>query len=184
MSSDVVDLHICICMRRSCDRAGLPAPFHLLCRICSLYWPVTRSHVTAAVFQTRARFGDIFTSDFVEWRSTVLWALERRRAQSSCSVCCEGSFGDLRWESEWVTDWRRPGASPLSRVVLLCSTPHRGTTVSCLRNYTLTTSRSSTTCYDYWRQASPPFCALRFFAEEAPRCYRQKCDQHTSISRK
>jgi len=32
---------------------------------CSVYWPVTRGHVTAAVFQTRAWFCDTFTSDFV-----------------------------------------------------------------------------------------------------------------------
>jgi len=37
------------------------------------------------------------------WRSTVLWVLEKCQARSSCSVCCEGSFGDSRWEWEWVT---------------------------------------------------------------------------------
>jgi len=81
------------------------------------------------VFQTRARFYDTFTSDFVEWRSAVLWVLERCRARSSCSVCCEGSLGDSRWEWEWVTewyDWRSLGASPLSRSTVFFATPwHR-----------------------------------------------------------
>jgi len=87
---------------------------------------VTRSHATAAGFQTPARFCDSFTSDFAGWRSTVLWVLERRRAQSSCSVCCEGWFEESRWEWEWVTewyDWRRPGARPLSRSAVFFTTP-------------------------------------------------------------
>jgi len=36
-------------------------------------------------------------------------------------------------------------------VVLLCFSPHRDTTVSCRTNDTLTTSSSSTDCYDDWR---------------------------------
>jgi len=67
-------------------------------------WLEFISHVTATVFQTTARFYDTFTSDFVERRSTVLWVLGRRRARSSRSVCCEGLFGDSRWEWEWVTE--------------------------------------------------------------------------------
>jgi len=108
-----------------------------------VYFRMTRSHVTAAVFQTRARFYDTFTSDFVEWRSTVLWVLERRRARSSRSVCCEGSFGDSRWEWGRVTeryDWRSPGASPLSRSTVF--SPHRDTVLTCLTIDTLITSSS------------------------------------------
>jgi len=81
--------------------------------------------VTTTVFQTRARFYDTFTSYFVEWRSRVLWVLERLRARSSCRVCCKGLFGNSRWEWEWVNEWynwRRPGASPLSRSTVFCHT--------------------------------------------------------------
>jgi len=144
MSSEVVDLHICICMRVSsyqllivpvcCAVAAEPHSPPRRCRADPVYrpcWPVSpvyhcmsRSHVTAAVFQTRARFYDT-----LEW-----------------------SFGDSRWEWEWVTewyDWRSPGTSPMSRLTVF--SPHRDTAVSCLTNNTLTTSSSSTDCYDDWR---------------------------------
>jgi len=97
---------------RPARAASLTVSIHLP----SVYWPVTRSHVTAVVFQTLVRFCDTFTSDFGEWRSTALWVLERRRARSWCSARCEGSFGDSWWKWEWVTEWYdRQGASPLSR---------------------------------------------------------------------
>jgi len=41
-------------------------------------------------------FWSLLKSDVVEWRSTMLWILERCRAHSSCSVGCG-----------WY-DWRRP----------------------------------------------------------------------------
>jgi len=66
----------------------------------------------------------------------VLWILERRRAQSSCNVCCE-----------WY-DWRRPWVN------LLCCSPHCNTAESCLANDTLTTFSSSSDCYDDWRRPS------------------------------
>jgi len=60
MSSDVVDLHICICMRvfvhaaKPCSPPSLPSwPGFPACWFtCSVYWPVTRSLMTAAVVQT------------------------------------------------------------------------------------------------------------------------------------
>jgi len=82
-----------------------------------VYYRVTSSYVTAAEFQTQARFYNTFTSDFVEWKSTELWLLERCRAQILCSVCCERLFGDLQWKWEWVTKWYdywSPHANPLS----------------------------------------------------------------------
>jgi len=72
------------------------------------------------------------------------------------AVCCEGSFGDSRWEWKWVTewyDWQSPGASPLSRSTVFL--PHHDTAISWLTNDTLTASSSSTDCYDDWHQASP-----------------------------
>jgi len=82
--------------------------------------------------------------------------LERCWAWSSCSVCCEVSFEDYRWQWEWVTkwyDWRSPGANPPSRSTVF--SPHRDTVVNCVTNDTLTTSSSNTACYDYRRQALP-----------------------------
>jgi len=129
--------------RRSCARAGLPAPRNLPCRFHSpvlftgrtrrvfphtvspAYYRMTRSHVIDLLFWKRSRELFTFTSDFVKWRSTALWVLERRRARRSRSVCCERSFGDSRWEWEWVTewyDWRRPGASSLSRFTVFFAT--------------------------------------------------------------
>jgi len=78
------------------------------------------------LFRKRSRELFTFTSDFVEWRSKALWVLERRRTRKSRSMCCEGSFGDSRWEWEWVTewhDWRSLGASPLSRSAVFFATP-------------------------------------------------------------
>jgi len=141
----------CICYAAAVEPRSPPRR----CRADPVYrpcWPVlpvycrmTRSHVVGVLFWKRSRELFTFTSDFVEWRSTMLWILERRRARSSCSVCCEGSFDDSRWERGWVTEWynwRNPGASPLSHSTSFL--PHRDTAVSCLTNDTLTIQ------FKYW----------------------------------
>jgi len=109
---------------RRCRADPVYRPFWpVLC----VYYRMTRSHVIDLLFwKTRSREFFTFTSDFVEWRWTVLWVLERRQARRSRSVCCEGSFGDSRWEWEWVIewyDWRSLGASPLSRSIVFFATP-------------------------------------------------------------
>jgi len=127
MSSEVVDLHICICICTSYC-------FYLcrlrLCTAATLQWPaapptthrhsflamLTCLHLFATVWREVTwppqcsnwgrDFSTLFKSDIVQWRSTVLWILQRRRARSSCSVCCG-----------WC-DWRRP----LSRSAVLFAT--------------------------------------------------------------
>jgi len=97
-----------------------------------------------------------FPSDVVEWR---LWVLERHRAQRLHSVCCEPSFGDSQWEWESVTEWYdcwSPAASPLSHSL------HRDSVVSCLTNDMVTTSSSSTDCFDDWCQVSSTVCHLSY----------------------
>jgi len=114
---------------------------------------MTRSHVTAAVFKTRARFYDTFTSDFVEWRSTVLWVLERGRTRSSCSVCCE-----------WY-DWRR-------LVLVRCRSTVFATPWHCRElsdeRYADHIQFKYTDCYDDWRQASPTVCRPSYDANSPP----------------
>jgi len=51
-----------------------------------------------------------FISDFVEWRSTMLWVLESRQSQRLCSVLWQ--FGNSQWEWEPATkcyNWRSTG---------------------------------------------------------------------------
>jgi len=50
---------------------------------------------------------------------------------------------------------QRPRLVLVRWVVLLCFSPHRDAAVSCLTNDALTTSSSSTNCYDDWRRVSP-----------------------------
>jgi len=152
MSSICIFVYVCVFLRTiywSYLCAALPRLSHVARRVAAepnqftgradlfhLFTTVLPEVTWPPLFQTRARFYDTFTSDFVEWRSTaLLWVFERRRARSFWSVCCEGSFGDTRWEWGWVTewyDWRSHGANPLSHSTVF--SPHCDTTVSCLTN--------------------------------------------------
>jgi len=86
MSLICIFSYVCVFLRTSHWLHLCAAPPRSSRFTCSVYWPVTRSHVTAAVFQTWARFCDTFTPYFVDWRSTVLWVLERRRYRAVCAV--------------------------------------------------------------------------------------------------
>jgi len=96
-------------------------------------------------------------SDVVEERSTVLSILERSRARSSGSVCCE-----------WC-DWRRPWFD------VLCCSPHCDIVKSCLTNDTLITFVRvlSATTTDTSRHrpfaARPTMPAVRFRRCRLPR---------------
>jgi len=190
MPSGVIDLHICIYMRVSSyqsvnilaqyiDWAAQPAavaaeptqfsgladsPVLLTGRWLEVTWPPLCFKLGRG-FATLSR-QTLLSEDrqcYESWRDSEL---ERSR-----SVYCEGSFGDSRWE--WVSEWYAGEVLVLGRwVVLLCFPPHCDTAVSCLTNNTLTTSSSSTDCYDDWHQASPtvhrpsydasrPFCRGR-----------------------
>jgi len=141
----------CTCVRLDCTpQLRLHNPPHRCradpvfrpCWLVSLiYYHMTRSHMTATVFWTQAQFYDTFTLNFVEWRLTVLWVLERCWARTSCSVC------DTTGRDLVLICW----------VDLLCFSPHCDTAMSCLTNDTLNTSSSSTDCYDDWLQASLTF---------------------------
>jgi len=108
VSSDFVDLHICICMSVSlyqllivplcCAAAAEPRSLPRHCRASPVYWPcwpvspvyyrMTRRHVIDLLFWKRSLELFSVMSDFVEWRLTVLWVLEKPRTRSLCNVCC------------------------------------------------------------------------------------------------
>jgi len=146
ISSDVVDLHICICVRvssyqlliipvccaaatepRSPPRSGRADPVYRSCwPVSSVYYRMTKSHVIDLLFWKRSRELVSFTSDFVEWRSTVLWVLERRRARKD-RLETRGESG-----SESPSDTTGEDLVLVRWVVLLCFSPHRDTAVNCL----------------------------------------------------
>jgi len=110
--------------------------------------------------QTGRDFSTLFKVRRCWIKTTVLWILEKRRARSSCSVCCESwrnaelgvravcAVGDTTDEDRWVD--------------LLCCSPHCDIAESCLTNDTLTTFSSSSDCYDDWRRTSPTVRRLSY----------------------
>jgi len=160
MPSEVVDLHICICIVPvpfcTCVRTGFVPQLHcrslLRRRRPSFPAVLTCFHLFATVWREVTwaplcsnwghDFSTLFKSDVVESGSTVLRILERSRAWSSW-VC---AVGDTTDEEGWVD-------------LLWCS-PHCDTADSGLMNDTLATFSSSSDCCDdptvLWCQQSIP----------------------------
>jgi len=115
---------------------------------------MTRSHLINRVVLNDSANLFTFTSDVVERRSTVMWVWWDAELGDR-AVYAVTEFGDSQWEWESPSDTTDEALATYSWVVLLFSRLHRDTAVSCLTNVTLITSDSSTTLYDYWRQASP-----------------------------
>jgi len=151
ISSDVIDLHIAYIL------AALPLQSCAAqCRHIYLFDELTKFTGHADPFHL-----------YTTVRPDVTWSIccfENDRANNSLSrqtmlsedrQCCE-SQRDAELRDRAVCAVRdcleTHGAESF---VLLCFSPHRDTAISCLTNDTLTTSSSSTDCYDDWRQASP-----------------------------
>jgi len=149
MSSEVIDLHICICIHsnhclylythRLRAAAALP-PTQFSGRV-DLFSPVCyctmRSHVTASVFKLGARFLDTFHVRRCWIKIDRALNLER---EAELGVHTVSAVGDTTDEDRWVD--------------LLCCLSCCDTAESCLMNNTLTTFSSSSYCYDDWRQLS------------------------------
>jgi len=145
---------------------GPPMPRHFPCRLDS---PV--------LFTGRA---DLFTSVWPEvmWIDllfkTIMQTIHFHIRLCSVKIDSAVSLGEMP-SSEfaqcvlWKIVWSESGSKSLSdttgkvlvlvqRVVLLFFLQHHDTAVSCLTNDMLTTSSSSTDCYNDWCQASPIVC--------------------------
>jgi len=151
MSSEVVDLHICICIHTShwlylCMHRlraaevlpwpAAPPPTHFSSCV-DLFSPLcycmTRNNVTAAVFKLGARFLDTFQVRH------CLSAVNLGKMLSSEFVQCV----------LWVIRLTKTVESVCCAVRHICDTAE-----SCLTNDMLTTFSSSADCYDDWRRPS------------------------------
>jgi len=143
MFSEVVDLHICICIHTShCLDAAAALPqlaansvsgsADLVLPVC---YRMTRSHVTATVFKLGRNFSTLLQSDIVELRSTVLWILRKmlslefmqcvlwviRLTKTVESICCAVRHTVALPRAVWQTI-----CSPHSVRVLIATTTVAG----------------------------------------------------------
>jgi len=105
--------------------------------------------VTAAGFQTQARFATLSRQTLLseDRQCCESWRDAELGVRAVCTVRDRlETRGESGSESPSDTDWRSPGASLLSHSTVFL--PHGDTAVSCLTNDTLTSSSSSTDCYD------------------------------------
>jgi len=157
MSSEVVDLHICICIRTShylylcthrlhaavacCTTADPPTQFSgsfdLFPPVC---YRMMRSRDRRCV-QTGGVISQHFSSQTLlnkDRQCCEFW----RNAKLGVRVVCV--VGDTTDDGRWVD--------------LLCCSPHCDTAESCLMNDMLATFSMSSDCYDDWRWLSPTVC--------------------------
>jgi len=153
MSSEVVDLHICICIRTShclyLHTHRLHAAVVACCDAADLVFPPCRPVFTCLLpcdEESRDRRCDQ-TGGTISRRFSSPTLLNKDRQ------CCESwrevelgvhavyAVGETTDENRWVD--------------LLCCSPHCDTAESCLTNDTLTTFSLSSDFYDDWRQPSP-----------------------------
>jgi len=152
MFSEVVDLHIYICIRIS---HCLYLRKHTLHTAATLLQPAVPPPICWPSFLTMLTCLHLFA--IVWWE--VMWLLMcsisqhfQQKLLNKDQQCCESrrdvelgvhavcAVGDTTDEDRWVD--------------LLCCSPHYVTAESCLTNDTLPTFSSSSDCYDDWRRPS------------------------------
>jgi len=183
MSSEVVDLHICICIRtshrlylcmhtRSCVAVASCAAVDPICQPC---WPVFTCLLPYGE-ESRVR-RCVQTGGAISRHFSSLTLLNKDRQ------CCESwrdvelgvravcAVGNTTEEDRWVD--------------LLCCSPHCDTADSCLTNDTLNTLSSSSGCYDDWRRPSP---TVRRLSNDASspfrRCRLLRCCSNASAAQR
>jgi len=132
----------------------LDLPTHLFCllaadkksRDCCC---VSNSSAILPPFHVRLCWVKIDSAE--SWRDTELEDHTMCFVRDRLETCSESG-------SEWQSDATGEVLVLVRRVILLCFWLHCDTVVSCLTNDMLTTSSSTTDCYDDWRQASPTIC--------------------------